>query len=62
MLEKLTVENFIEELASSSPAPGGGGAAALGTALAAALNAMVYNLTKDKKAYKELTEEKERNY
>jgi formiminotetrahydrofolate cyclodeaminase len=58
MLEKLTVENFIEELASSSPAPGGGGAAALGTALAAALNSMVYNLTKDKKVYKELTEEK----
>lgn len=58
MLEKLTVEKFIEELASSSPAPGGGGAAAVGTALAAALNAMVYNLTKDKKAYNELSEEK----
>ena len=58
MLEKLTVERFIEELASSSPAPGGGGAAAVGTALAAALNAMVYNLTKDKKAYNELSEEK----
>lgn len=58
MLEKLTVEKFIEELASSAPAPGGGGAAAVGTALAAALNAMVYNLTKDKKAYNELSEEK----
>ncbi len=42
---------FIEELASSAPVPGGGGAAALTGALGAALGAMVGNLTSGKKKY-----------
>lgn len=42
---------FIEELASASPTPGGGGASAYGGALASALASMVGNLTVGKKAY-----------
>ena len=42
---------FCAELASSSPAPGGGGAAALAGALAAALGSMVVSLTVGKKKY-----------
>ncbi|SHJ61261.1 Formiminotetrahydrofolate cyclodeaminase [Clostridium cavendishii DSM 21758] len=57
MLNKLTIEGFLNELASSAPVPGGGGAAALLTSIAAALNAMVYNLTLGKKAYEDLSEE-----
>lgn len=41
---------FCAELASSSPAPGGGGAAALAGALAAALGSMVVSLTVGKKS------------
>ncbi len=51
MLKDLTVENFLNELASNSPAPGGGSIAALSASLAAALNSMVINLTVGKKAY-----------
>ncbi len=46
-----TLARFGDELASSSPAPGGGGAAALGGALAAALGGMVVSLTIGKKKY-----------
>ena len=42
---------FIEELASSAPTPGGGGASAYCGALAAALATMVGNLTVGKKRY-----------
>lgn len=42
---------FCTELASSAPAPGGGGAAALAGALAAALGGMVVSLTVGKKKY-----------
>lgn len=42
---------FIDELASSAPTPGGGGAAAYCGALAAALATMVGNLTVGKKRY-----------
>lgn len=52
-----TVEDFIAEAASDSPAPGGGSVAALVAALGAALGEMVYNLTKDKKSFAELSEE-----
>jgi len=45
------IEAFLGELSSSSPAPGGGSAAALQTALGAALIAMVGNLTIGKKRY-----------
>ena len=42
---------FLDELASKAPTPGGGGAAAYAGALAAALAAMVGNLTIGKKKY-----------
>ena len=46
-----SIEEFMEKLASRSPVPGGGGAAALGGSMAAALGSMVANLTIGKKAY-----------
>lgn len=51
MSEKKTVAAFLDELASSSPAPGGGSVAALSAALGAALTSMVCNLTIGKKKY-----------
>lgn len=46
-----TIEQFMEVLASKSPVPGGGGAAALGGSIAAALGSMVANLTIGKKSH-----------
>ncbi len=51
MLTTKTVSEFIDEVASRSPAPGGGSVAALAGALGAALTAMVSNLTIGKKKY-----------
>ena len=51
MLTTKTLNEFIDEVASSSPAPGGGSVAALAGALGAALTAMVSNLTIGKKKY-----------
>ncbi len=51
MLSELKVKEFIGELASNSPAPGGGSVAALSSSLAAALTSMVFNLTIGKKVY-----------
>lgn len=45
MLMEMSVRQFLEELASSSPAPGGGSVSALAGALAAALVGMVGRLT-----------------
>lgn len=42
---------FLDELASSAPTPGGGGASAYCAALAAALSSMVGNLTVGKERY-----------
>ena len=52
-LKKMTVEGFIQETSSSSPAPGGGSIAALNAASAAALIEMVAHLTigKEKKTF-----------
>lgn len=55
--KEYNLEGFLEDLASSSPAPGGGSTAALVGALAGALNSMVYSLTVGKKSFEELTEE-----
>ena len=51
MLSEKPVVTFLDELASSSPAPGGGSAAALAAAIGAALVSMVANLTVGKKLY-----------
>jgi methenyltetrahydrofolate cyclohydrolase len=51
MLTQKTVLSFLNELASSSPAPGGGSVAALSGAIGAALTSMVCNLTIGKKKY-----------
>lgn len=53
MLMDLTVRDFVQELASDSPAPGGGSVAALSGALGAALISMVCRLTIGKKGYEE---------
>jgi len=50
----LSIHDFCLELASSSPAPGGGSAAALAGALGAALASMVASLTIGKKKYLEV--------
>lgn len=57
MLKNLNLEEFVKELSSNSPAPGGGGVAALSSALAASLSAMVFNLTVGKKKYMELLDD-----
>jgi len=57
MLDEKTVKQFINELGSNSPAPGGGSACALGASLASALGAMVFSLTVGKKVYNEYSDE-----
>ncbi len=52
-LTALKIQEFVEELASDSPAPGGGSVAALCGALGAALTSMVANLTVGKEKYRE---------
>ncbi len=56
MLDK-SCKDFIEVLASKSPVPGGGGAAAMGGAIGMALSNMVGNLTVGKKKYADVEEE-----
>ncbi len=51
MLKDKIIEKFLDELASKSPAPGGGSVAALSGALSAALVSMVCRLTIGKKKY-----------
>ncbi len=56
-LISLTLSNFLSELASSSPAPGGGSVAALSGAISAALTSMVCNLTIGKEKYIQVQDE-----
>lgn len=56
MLTDLSVEDFVQCLASADPAPGGGGASALAGALGASLAGMVAALTVGKPAYREAEE------
>ncbi|MDP4143949.1 MAG: cyclodeaminase/cyclohydrolase family protein [Bacillota bacterium] len=51
MLKDMNIEEFIKDLSSEAPAPGGGGAAAMTAALSSALSSMVFNLTVGKKCY-----------
>ncbi len=57
MAENETIAEFLDGLASSSPTPGGGGAAAISGAMGAALVSMVCNLTIGKKKYVEVEAE-----
>jgi formiminotetrahydrofolate cyclodeaminase len=53
-MKQLPVEQFLDQLASSQPTPGGGSAAAVMGAMGAALVSMVANLTVGKKKYAEV--------
>lgn len=57
MLTEKTVNQFLDELSSDSPAPGGGSVAALAGSLGAALTSMVCRLTVGKKKYVEVQDE-----
>jgi len=57
MLIDKPVSQFLDELASNSPAPGGGSVAALAGAAGAALASMVCNLTIGKKKYADVQDE-----
>ncbi len=59
MTTNSSIQNFLDELASERPAPGGGGAAALCGAIGAALVSMVANLTIGKKNYEAVSEDLE---
>lgn len=56
MLETKTVREYVDQLGSNEPTPGGGSVAGLCGALGSALNCMVFSLTVDKKIYKELSD------
>lgn len=56
-LMKLTCGEFVSELASSSPAPGGGGAASFVGAIGVALGNMVGSLTLGKEKYADVQDE-----
>ena len=56
-VETVTVGDFIRELGSSAPAPGGGSVAAMNGAMAAALVEMVANLTLGNAKYEAVHEE-----
>ncbi len=56
-LSSMKIKQFLSELASSSPAPGGGSAAALAGSLGAALSSMVCNLTIGKEKYSDVQDE-----
>jgi len=55
-LASMKINHFLSELASSSPAPGGGSVAALAGSLGAALSSMVCNLTIGKEKYSDVQE------
>ena len=57
MTKDSTIAEFLDDLASERPAPGGGGAAAVGGAIGAALVSMVANLTIGKKNYEAVSED-----
>jgi len=54
-LINLTVNNFVDETAADSPAPGGGSVAALAGAMGISLGAMVANLSADKRGWEDKT-------
>ena len=59
MLAEKKLSNFLDDLASDLPAPGGGGAAAVSGAMGACLISMVARLTFGKKGYEDFWAEME---
>jgi methenyltetrahydrofolate cyclohydrolase len=57
MLTSLSVTDFLNEIASNSPAPGGGSVSALAASLGSALTSMVCQLTISKKKYADVQPE-----
>ncbi len=57
MIKDMTIQTFLDELASKSSTPGGGGAAAISGAMGAALISMVANFTIGKKGYEEVEQD-----
>jgi formiminotetrahydrofolate cyclodeaminase len=57
MFEKMNLDDFVKQVASSEPVPGGGSVSALAGSLAAALSNMVASLTVGKKKYVEVEED-----
>ncbi|MBN2394917.1 MAG: cyclodeaminase/cyclohydrolase family protein [Candidatus Atribacteria bacterium] len=60
MLGDKSVNEFLKELSSSAPVPGGGSVAALSASLASALTEMVANLTIGKKGFETVNDEMEK--
>jgi formiminotetrahydrofolate cyclodeaminase len=60
MSTRKSIKSFLDDLAASSPTPGGGSAAALAGAVGAGLVAMVCGLTVGKKKYADVEEEMKR--
>ena len=56
-LVDFTIDGFVDELSTDSPAPGGGSVAALAGSIAAALGVMVANLTVGKKGMNDVWDE-----
>lgn len=52
--KEYSIDKFLYELKTDLPSPGGGSTAALVSALAGALNSMVYSFTVDKKSFEKL--------
>ena len=59
MITPKTVKEFLDDVASNSPAPGGGSVSALAGSLGAALTSMVCRLTVGKKKYTDVQAEME---
>ena len=56
-MKEMTINEFLYHLGSKEPVPGGGGAAAISSAMGIALGQMVANLTVGKKKYEEYEDE-----
>ncbi len=56
-VETMEIEEFMRELSSKAPVPGGGGVAGVTGALASSLGCMVINLTSGKKKFAEYEDE-----
>lgn len=57
--KEYSIEQFVTDLSSDLPSPGGGSTAALVAALAASLNSMMYSFTIDKKSFEKLSDEQQ---